>query len=1265
MTGNFMNPARQQRRALTLAPTLNPHRGSRRDARGPLRPRRAGRAGLFDSPTGWSILVLFAWVCLAQAASPPPLSWETGQGFRSASLPRPAVGRAGFTDLPPSATGIVFTNYLSRTHAALNQILLNGSGVAAGDVDGDGWCDLFFCAIDGPCALYRNLGGWKFQDITAEAGVACAGQNSTGALLADVDGDGDLDLLVNGVGGGTRLFLNDGQGHFNESTNSGLTRLYGSMSMALADIDGDGDLDLYVANYRTTTIRSTGYEVINVNGRRMLRPEDRDHLYVTPDGFLREHGEVDMLYLNDGHGHFQPVSWTDGRFKDATGKTLDTPPRDWALSAVFRDMNGDGVPDIYVCNDFWSPDKIWINDGQGNFTELPREAMSCTSTFSMCMDFADINRDGLDDFLVLDMLSPVHARRLTQTIMFGLAPWPAGFNPIRPQVTRNTVFLNRGDGTYAEIAQLSGLEATEWSWCPIFLDVDLDGYEDLLVATGNLFDTQDQDAETRIKAKGPWPRSQVPFKLWMYPPLALPKLAFRNHGDLTFKDMSETWGFHSTGVAQGMCLADLDNDGDLDVIVNHLNGAPGIFRNESPRPLVAVRLKGQSPNTRGIGAKLTLRGGAVPTQSQEMMCGGRYLSSDENLRVFAAGTPTNDLSLQVRWRSGKQSILRQIQADRVYEVDEADATAAAMEKPAPQKTLFVDQSDRLRHTHAQEFFDDFARQPLMANKLSQSGPGVCWFDADGDGWEDLIIGGGRGSQMAVFRNDGQGGFTRVVTTALSEPLLQSQTSILGLRVGEGSPALLAGSSNYADGSSDTASVRLYDTKTGRFTDAIPGCAATTGPLALADVRGSGGLDLFVGGRVTPGRYPEPVSSRLFHYEGGQFKLDPENTQALANVGMVSGAGFSDLDGDGWPELLLACEWGPIRIFHNNHGRLSETTAQLGLDRYTGWWNGIAVGDFDNDGRMDIMAANGGRNTPVESHRAQPLRLFYGDFNNSGGIDSVEAFFDVDSGKLVPERPFESLANGLPFIRERFDTHQAYATASVREILGDTFRVAKELSATTLESMVFLNRGDHFEARPLPLEAQFAPAFGICVGDVDGDGREDIFLSQNFTAIQPLNSPCDAGRGLWLKGDGRGGFQPLAGQDTGIKIYGEQRGCALADFDHDGRVDLVVAQNSGPTRLFHNLGAKPGLRVRLTGPPGNPRAIGATMRLISGAVSGPAREIHAGSGYWSQDAAVQVLAAPVAPTALHIRWPGGACATNAITVGTREISVSWNGVNESK
>ena len=743
----------------------------------------------------WPLARAIAYACLSILPLSPllqpaeALDWRQSTGFRSAALPVPKSGKAGFTLLGEAKTGISFTNHLSDQAAAENQIRLGGSGVALGDIDGDGWCDIYLCRLEGPNVLYRNLGNWRFEDITAKAGVACPDQFSTGAVFADVDGDGDLDLLITGLGVGTRLFLNDGKGHFSEAANSGLVRKFGATSMALADIDGDGDLDLYVANYRTTTVRSTGLQVLNVGGKRMLRPQDRDQYEFTPEGLLLEFGEIDILYLNDGKGNFSPAPWTDGRFLDEDGKPLAAGPKDWGLSVMFRDLDGDGWPDIYVCNDFWSPDRVWLNDGKGHFRAAPRLALRHTSTFSMNMDVADINRDGYDDLMVLDMLSRDHGRRMRQRAMLGQAFNNIGKIDDRPQVDRNNFHLNRGDGTYVEIAQLSGLQASEWSWCVVFLDVDLDGYEDLLVNAGHLYDSQDSDTEARIDAMGPQPMSKISNRILMYPRLNVPKAAFHNRGDLTFEEVGAQWNFNDVGVAHGMALADLDNDGDLDVVVNNLNAPVGIYRNDSPAPRVAVRLKGKAPNTRGIGAKIKVSGGPVP-QSQEIICGGRYLSGDEAERVFAAGNVTNRMQIEVTWRSGRRSLVP-AEPNRIYEIDEASSIEIQNPKSKIQNpaSLFKDVSNLIPHVHQEVPFDDFARQSLLSRRLSQLGPGVAWFDYDGDGLDDLAIGSGRGGELAFFRNQGNAGFALLPIGSLLGRAVDDQTSILGWSAGPGACTL--------------------------------------------------------------------------------------------------------------------------------------------------------------------------------------------------------------------------------------------------------------------------------------------------------------------------------------------------------------------------------------------------------------------------------------------------------------------------------------------
>ncbi len=701
-------------------------------------------------------------------------AWQDGPGYRWRPLAVPLDGKAGFTRLPPEQTGVWFTNRLPESRSLPSTILVNGSGVAAGDIDEDGRCDLFFCGLGGGSRLYRNLGNWKFEDITERAGVTCSNLDATGAVFADIAGTGHLDLLVNSIGGGTHVFFNDGKGHFTHSPNV-LNPGRAGTSLALADVQGHGLLDLYIANYRVTTIRDAHGvqftmhvvdnkpEVAAINGRPLTDPEwtnrFRFHIQVNGPGRARcdyeELGEPHLFCRNAGGGRLEPVPWTSGTFLDEDGRPL-TRPLDWGLSALFHDFNGDGRPDLYVCNDFASPDRFWLADEQGRFRAAPRHTLRETSFSSMGIDAADLNADGFDDFMVVEMLSRDHHRRLTQRNSMLAEMLPSAADEDRPQYTRNTLFLNRGDGTYAEIAQYAGLEATERSWMPIFIDVDLDGFPDLVIPTGFARDTMNLDVQDQIK-KATTAQKMSPAQRFslrrLYPPLATGCLAFRNRGNLRFDELTREWGLDFPAISQGACLADLDNDGDLDLIVNNLNDAAGLWRNNASAPRIAVRLNGLPPNTRGIGARLSVAGGPVP-QSREMACGGRYLSCDNTIRVFAAGSLTNRLRLEVAWRSGKRSLVPDARRNSLYVIDKAAAVTPAARPPPPiPSPFFEDVSQRLNHRHQDAAFDDFQRQPLLPRRLSSLGPGVCWWDVDGDGWDDLVIGGGKGGQLACYLND--------------------------------------------------------------------------------------------------------------------------------------------------------------------------------------------------------------------------------------------------------------------------------------------------------------------------------------------------------------------------------------------------------------------------------------------------------------------------------------------------------------------------------
>ncbi len=1222
------------------------------------------------------------------------LVWEPNPVGRSAALQPGPAGKSGFTALAASQTGVAFTNTLPESRHLTNQILLNGAGVALGDVDGDGLVDMYLACADGANALYRNLGHWRFTNVTASAGVALHGLTSSGAAFADLDGDGDLDLIVNTVGNGTHLFRNDGTGRF-ESCGAPLNAGQGGMTAALADYDGDGFLDLYVCNYRTSALmdlpnaRATfktvdGRQMIEtVNGRPVTEPDLTNRFTVNARGVVEENGEPDVLYRNVGGSNFLAVPFTGGAFLDEDGHPLTVPPREWGLTAAFRDINEDGLPDLYVCNDFQTLDRVWLNQGDGRFRLIPRLAIRKNAMFSMAVDFADFNRDGWLDFFAMDMMSREHSQRMRYMGDRNPAVSAPGVYDDRPQYGLNVLLLNRGDGTYAEIAQLAGVEATEWAWSCVFLDVDLDGWEDLLAVNGMERAARDMDVVEylkRLRATRRLTDAEIFRERRAFPRLATGNLAFRNRRDLTFEEISTAWGFDWRGVSQAMALADVDNDGDLDVVVNNLNAPPLLLRNNAAAPRVAVRLRGLPPNTHGIGARVRVTVPGLPEQMQEIIAGGRYLAGDEALRTFAAGSLTNRLTIEVLWRSGRRSLLTDAEANRVYEFDEAKATdnprLSASVRPAARPTWFEDLTSRLAHRHHEESFDDFERQPLLPNRLSQLGPGVTWFDVNRDGREDLIVPSGKGGRLAVLTNDGAGGFRgRHSGPAVAAASRDQTTALVWRNAHDEAPRVVVGSSNYEDGLTNGAAV-LVIRGGSLVADWLPATASSVGPLAVADVDGDGDLDLFVGGRVIPGRYPEPATSRLFinHPSRQQFsEVTGGSAEALKQVGLVSGAVFTDLNGDGFPELVLATEWGPLRVFRNERGQLRPWDAALTwadgkpagaqpakLSALTGWWNSVTAGDFDGDGRLDLVAGNWGRNTKYQAHRSQPLRLYFGDLGGDGKVDVIEAHFDAGLKKLVPERQLDVLAASLPFLRGEFPSHRAFSTAGIEEVLGERLAEAKILEAAWLETTVFLNRGERFEVRPLPIEAQFAPIFGLCAADLDGDGHLDLFLAENFFGAQPDTPRYDAGRGLILRGNGRGDFAPVAGQDSGVLIYGEQRGAAVADFDADGRVDLVVAQNGAETRLFRNRTALPGLRVRLDAGPENPDGIGAQVRSLFGERAGPVLEVRAGGGYWSQDSSVLVVTGPRSPDALLIRWPGGRETSAPVPAGTRELSVRSDG-----
>ena len=715
-------------------------------------------------------------------------------------------------------------------------------------------------------------------------------------------------------------------------------------------------------------------------------------------------------------------------------------------------------------------------------------------------------------------------------------------------------------------------------------------------------------------------------------------------------------------------MADLDGDGDLDVLVNHIRAPAGVYRNDSPAPRVAVRLRGEPPNTQGIGAKVRLFGNG-PVQSREVVCGGRYLSHADTLQSFAAGEGAGELRLEVTWPGGKVSELSGVNGNRLYEIDEKGAVERPRRVEEALAPIFEDASSFLLHSHHEEPFDDFARQPLLPRRLSELGPGVAWHDLDQDGDDDVILPAGKGGTLAVYLNEGGKSFRALESPALDAPLAGDGTAVVAWSPGEAGSSILVGISSYEANRTGKEAVRRWDSGAdGKLRESVSLLAgeSSVGPLALADTDGDGDLDLFVGGRVIPGRWPATASSDIYDNDRGRLAVDEEASAPLHDIGLVSGACFSDLDGDGDPDLVIALEWGPVTVLENTDGSFTDRTEALGLGSTHGLWIGVTTGDFDGDGRPDIVATNWGTNGAYRWLGKAPLLGFHADLDESGTYDVIEAYEHGGLRKIVPLRGLKEMMAATPFVTGRMRVHgeNAYlefARSSIQEILGEeTVELADRVEARVFEHTLFLRRGDGYEARPLPLEAQLAPAFGAVVADLDGDGNEDLFLAQNFSGVEPLRSRYDAGLGLVLLGDGDGGFEAQPAIESGVRVFGEGRGAATADFDRDGRADLLVAQNAAPTRLYHNRTARPGLRVRLALGPGNPHGVGAGVQLVFEGRDGPLREVQSGSGYWSQSSVTLVLGRPAPPRAIRVRWPGGNTTETPVPPDALEIEVAPDG-----
>jgi len=1160
----------------------------------------------------------------AQAADPP--------GLTAVSL-APRSGppdKTMFTLLPPDRTGIHAVNHYDDpkmwgdkfrefTYGSV------GTGISIGDFDGDGRPDVFVVCKTGPNHLFRNLGDFHFEDVTERAGVAGPVDAwKQGSAFVDINNDGLLDIYVCRFNAPNLLYINQGDGTFKEMAHAyGLDVVDACVMAAFCDYDRDGLLDVFI---QTNLL----------------------------DGVGQPKGRRDYLFHNRGDGTFENVTDRAGIFGESQGH-----------SATWWDYDNDGWPDLYVANDFAAPDQLYHNNGDGTFTCMPGLVLPHIPWFSMGTDLGDVNNDGLIDLFVAEMLPTTHEKDHQGMIdMRVLATTTATEYPgVAPQYMRNALFLNTGTGLCQEAAYLTGLEATDWTWSPRLEDLDNDGRLDLHVTNGMVRDYLNANLMVRQEnAPNPLARERL---IIGAPELPQQHLAFRNLGDLRFENVSAAWGLDQTGISTGSAFGDLDGDGDLDLVYANYNAEPSVYRNDGTgghRLIVALR--GTTSNRFGVGATVRIETAAGPQVRQLVLARG-YDSTSEPILHFGLGDDALVRRLTVNWPSGKTQVFENLPADQRLTVTEpaGPAPRLAPAKPAGAVTrtgLFaeVGRPLGLTLTSHEQPFDELAAQPLLPMRHNRLGPGVAVGDLNGDGIDDVCLGGAAGEPAqimvsagpAAFRPAANPLFASNTVTADATPLIfdADGDGINDLFMAKGGVAAPAGGTAYQP--------HLYLGRgDGTFAeapaDALPDLPISAGPVCAADFNHDGQLDLFMGGRIVPGAYPLPPRSALLLNQGGKF-VDVTDALApgLSHVGMVTAALWTDVDGDGWPDLLIALDWGGIRCWHNDSGhRFEDWTHRLGFDSAgSGWWNSLVAADFNGDGRLDYVAGNLGLNTKYHATPEHPAVLYSGVFEEGGTSQLIEGHYEGD--RLFPFKGRKQIAKVIPSILKKFPANPRYAAATLDEIFSpERLQAAQRFAATEFQSGLFLSQPDgSYRFQPLPRPAQLSPIYGMAAGDFDGDGKADLYVVQNSYAPVAETGRFDGGLGLFLRGDGRGNLTPVPALESGLIVPGDAKGLAVSDFDGNGWPDFLITRNNDITLAYLNRGAagRNCFGISLRGPKGNPTAVGALITVVMTDGSLQTAEVHAGGGYLSQSSAVSFFGYPQSnpPKAIRVRWPLGGTTT---------------------